>query len=393
MTAEILILFSSILLLSYVLDLSSKYTRIPTVIWLLIMGWGLQQFTNYTHINVPRLDPILPIFGTIGLILIVLEGALDLKISKRATPIIKAAFMMSLLPFFIFTGLLAWAFKELDQTAWQPAILNALPFSIISSAIAIPSVKNYQVKIRSFITYESSISDILGVLVFNFILVTKVYNFKSISGFFGQIVIVLFFSIILTILLSYLLSRMSHHVKYGPILLFILLVYGLSKMWHLPGLIFILIFGLALSNLELFSGWRYAHLFKPEHIPKEIRQFSDIVAEATFLIRSLFFVLFGYMIQTSDLLNLDTLPLAIGIIVLLLILRFIFLLIIRQDLSPHLFVAPRGLITILLYLSIPIGLQIPSVNNALIIQVILLSILVMMLGLLFFKDLDTKELD
>jgi len=150
---------------------------------------------------------------------------------------------------------------------------------------------------------------------------------------------------------------------------------------------------LALSNLELFSGWRYAHLFKPEHIPKEIRQFSDIVAEATFLIRSLFFVLFGYMIQTSDLLNLDTLPLAIGIIVLLLILRFIFLLITRQDLSPHLFVAPRGLITILLYLSIPIGLQIPSVNNALIIQVILLSILVMMLGLLFFKDLDTKELD
>lgn len=386
MTAEILILFSSILLLSYFLDLSSKYTKIPTVIWLLLMGWGLQQFTIYTHIQVPRLDPILPVFGTTGLILIVLEGALDLKISRRSLPTMRAAFLMSLMPFILFNGILAWVFKELDQTTWRAALLNALPFSIISSAIAIPSVKNYQVKIRSFITYESSISDILGVLVFNFILVTKVFDGASIGGFFGQIAIVLIFSIILTVILSYLLSRMTHHVKYAPILLFILLVYGLSKLWHLPGLIFILIFGLALSNLNLFSTWRYAHLFKPERITKEIKQFSDIVAEATFLIRSLFFVLFGFMIKTTELLNLETLPLAIGILVVLLLLRLVFLLLTKQELSPHLFVAPRGLITILLYLSIPVGLQIPSVHKALIIQVILLSIFIMMLGLIFFKE-------
>jgi potassium/hydrogen antiporter len=386
MTAQLLILISGVLLLAYLLDLSAKFTRIPTVIWLLAMGWGLQQFTRFAQIKVPELNGILPLFGTIGLILIVLEGALDLKLSKRAIPLISSAFLMSLLPFIAFTGLFAWALVEVEQTTWRIAILNALPFAIISSAIAIPSVKNFKVRIRAFITYESSISDIIGVLVFNFILINKVYNFQSVLGFFGQILVVFVLSIVLSIVLSFLLSRMSNHVKYGPILLLILLLYSLSKLWHLPGLIFILIFGLALSNLHLFKEWRIARFFQPEKIPQEIKQFSDIVAEATFLIRSLFFVLFGFMIQTEDLLNLNTLPWSVGLMALLFSLRFLFLLLTRQSLSPYLFVAPRGLITILLYLSIPVSFQLRTVNQALIIQVILCSILVMMLGLIFHKE-------
>ena len=386
MTAQLLILISGILLLAYLLDLSAKFTRIPTVIWLLSMGWGLQKFTHFAQIKVPSLNGILPVFGTIGLILIVLEGALDLKLSKRAIPLISSAFLMALLPFVAFTWLFAWALVEVEQTTWRIAVLNALPFAIISSAIAIPSVKNFKVRIRAFITYESSISDIIGVLVFNFVLINKVYDFPSVLGFFGDILIVFILSIILSIVLSFLLSRMSHHVKYGPILLLILLLYGFSKLWHLPGLIFILIFGIALSNLHLFREWRIARFFQPEKIPQEIKQFSDMVAEATFLIRSLFFVLFGFMIQTEDLLNLNTLPWSVGLVGLLFSLRFLFLWLTKQNLSPYLFVAPRGLITILLYLSIPVTLQLKIVNQALIIQVILWSIIVMMLGLIIHKD-------
>lgn len=386
MTAQLLILISGILLLAYLLDLSAKFTRIPTVIWLLSMGWGLQQFTHFVQIKVPNLNGILPVFGTIGLILIVLEGALDLKLSKRAFPLISSAFLMALLPFVAFTWLFAWALVEVEQTTWRIAILNALPFAIISSAIAIPSVKNFKVRIRAFITYESSISDIIGVLVFNFVLINNVYDLPFVLGFFGDILIVFILSIILSIVLSFLLSRMSHHVKYGPILLLILLLYGFSKLWHLPGLIFILIFGLALSNLHLFREWRIARFFQPEKFPQEIKQFSDMVAEATFLIRSLFFVLFGFMIQTEDLLNLNTLPWSVGLVSLLFSLRFLFLWLTKQNLSPYLFVAPRGLITILLYLSIPVTLQLKIVNQALIIQVILWSIIVMMLGLIFHKD-------
>jgi hypothetical protein len=49
---------------------------------------------------------------------------------------------------------------------------------------------------------------------------------------------------------------------------------------------------------------------------------------------------------------------------------------------PLLFVAPRGLITILLFLSIDPLSTIPEVNKSLIIQVILLTAVIMMIGLM-----------
>lgn len=393
MEAELIILLCSILLISYLLDLSSKFTRIPTVIWLLSMGWGLRQFSNYAQIKVPDLSGVLPIFGTIGLILIVLEGSLDLRLNKKSLPLIGSAFIMSIIPFILFTIGFSWVLVEVEVCHWREGLLNALPFGIISSAIAIPSVKNYNERIRNFITYESSISDIIGVLIFNFFLITEIYNFSSIMGFFGEILIVVIISIGITILLSFLLSRMNHHVKYGPILLLIVMLYGLSKLWHLPGLIFILMFGLALSNLSYFGQWRIAKYFRPEKITAEIKQFSDIVSEATFLIRSLFFVLFGYMIQTEDLLNLTVLPWSIAIVFFLFLLRLLFLMLTKQNLNPLLFVAPRGLITILLFLSIPVQFHLKTVNQALIIQVILMSILLMMLGLIFYSERDKISIE
>ena len=48
-----------------------------------------------------------------------------------------------------------------------------------------------------------------------------------------------------------------------------------------------------------------------------------------------------------------------------------------------LFIAPRGLINILLFLSIVPAQNIPLVNKSLLLQVILLTALVLMLGLMF----------
>jgi len=53
-----------------------------------------------------------------------------------------------------------------------------------------------------------------------------------------------------------------------------------------------------------------------------------------------------------------------------------------------LFIAPRGLITILLFLAIEPTQNIPLVNKSLIIQVIILTALVMMLGLMTDKSMQ-----
>jgi hypothetical protein len=49
-------------------------------------------------------------------------------------------------------------------------------------------------------------------------------------------------------------------------------------------------------------------------------------------------------------------------------------------LVPLVFLAPRGLITILLFLTIPAASKIPIINNALVTQVIILTALVMTVG-------------
>lgn len=89
--------------------------------------------------------------------------------------------------------------------------------------------------------------------------------------------------------------------------------------------------------------------------------------------------------KTEDILNPHTFELAVGIILLIYIVRAIQLKIFKVKLMPLLYIAPRGLITILLFLNIPLESKIPLVNKALIIQVIVLSALIMMVGLIFNK--------
>lgn len=112
---------------------------------------------------------------------------------------------------------------------------------------------------------------------------------------------------------------------------------------------------------------------------------KEILAEGSFLIRSLFFILFGFLLNIRDLLNLKTMIWTLGIVVFILTLRTIQLLIMRIPMIPMVTLAPRGLITILLFLSIEPTNNIEIVNKSLIIQVIVVMAIIMTLGLMSYK--------
>jgi predicted tellurium resistance membrane protein TerC len=98
------------------------------------------------------------------------------------------------------------------------------------------------------------------------------------------------------------------------------------------------------------------------------------------------------MIETKDMIKVETLGWTFGIIAIIFIFRIIQLLISRLPLIPLLFIAPRGLVTILLFLSIAPAKQIPLINRSLIIQVIVITSLIMMIGLLLTKkDAETEK--
>jgi len=200
------------------------------------------------------------------------------------------------------------------------------------------------------------------------------------------LVAIIIISFVATGALSYLLSKIDHQIKFAPIILLVILVYNVSKIYHLPSLIFILIFGLFLGNLDELKRFRLIEILKPEVLNGEVKKFKEITMEATFVIRVLFFLLFGFLMETADILNLTTLVWAAGIVINIFIMRALLLKFYHIELSPLAFVAPRGLITILLFLSIPSEQTIPLVNKSLIIQIIILTALVMMVGMMLAKE-------
>lgn len=81
---EIIITFCVLLLIAYVFDLTASKTKVPSVILLLLLGWAVKQITVGLTIQLPDFSPVLPLLGTVGLILIVLEGSLELEQIGRA---------------------------------------------------------------------------------------------------------------------------------------------------------------------------------------------------------------------------------------------------------------------------------------------------------------------
>ncbi len=385
MTTSIIISICVLLLLAYVFDISSSKTKIPSVILLLTVGWLVRQGAVFFQLNVPDLSSILPILGTVGLILIVLEGSLELELNRSKLGFISKTVIISFLPMLLFSFGLAAAFQYFGNISFKDGLANAIPFAVISSAIAIPSVQNLISKDKEFITYESSLSDIFGVIFFNFITLNDNIGTQSVGHFIVELIIILLVTFVATLGLAFLLSKIKHHVKFLPIILIIVLIYAVSKIYHLPGLIFILLFGLFIGNLDELKHYKFIQKLQPENLNKEVHKFKELTSETAFLIRSLFFLLFGYLIETNELLNQETVVWAAAITISIFVLRFIFLKLFKQNIKPLLFIAPRGLITILLFLSIPINQVTGLANKSLIIQVIILTAIFMMVGLMSNK--------
>lgn len=382
MPITIIIIVSLLLLLGYIFDLTSAKTRIPSVILLLLLGWAARQASAFFDFPILDLSQLLPVLGTLGLILIVLEGALELEMNKSKFQLIKKSFLGAFCSMFAIAFIITLAFRYFADVSIEKSLINAIPLCIISSSVAISSAKNLTGTNKEFVIYESSLSDILGVLFFNFMVLNTSISFRSFGHFGLQVLFICVISFVATILLSLLLSKIDHHIKHAPIIILLILIYAVSEIFHLPALIFILFFGLFLGNIDELKQFKWIKKLNPYEFNKEVIKFREIVIEGAFLIRTFFFTLFGYSFHTSEIIETETLGLAILIFFSIFLVRAIILMLSKLPLFPLLFMAPRGLITILLFFAIPATQAIPIVNKSLVIQVIVLTSLFMMIGLM-----------
>jgi hypothetical protein len=379
----ILIGLSLAVLLSYVFDLAARATKVPSVLLLLLAGIALSQAAAYWGVAVAVPPVLLQLFGIVGLILIVLEGSLDLRLTRDKAPLIRRSFLAAVLIMGVQVAAIAALLHFYVGARWQSCLLNAVPLAVVSSAVAIPSVAGLGGSKQEFIIYESTFSDIVGIMLFNFILQDDFAQGWSIVTFGRDVLAVAVVAVLSTALLAWLLGRLRSHVKFFLLFAFLVLIYSIAKKLHLSSLVLVLAFGLAVNNADqLLKHPLLRRFLHPEQLAKELHQLKSITAESAFLVRTFFFLLFGYSITLSNLVSASLLLQGTLIVGVLTLVRYVYLrYVAKTDLIPELFIAPKGLISVLLFYSIPSRLLIGEVSENMLFVVILLTGLLMMVGL------------
>jgi hypothetical protein len=328
------------------------------------------------------------LLGTIGLILIVLEGALDLQFTPEKKKVILKTLGAAFFLLMASTLLIGWFFVYVTGADYKTCLLNAVPYSTISSAIAIPSVVHIAAGQKEFIVYESTFSDILGIMLFNFLLHNEQIQASSFLGVGFETVLILLLAAIFSFFLLYLLGRIGHHVKFFLILTILVLIYAIGKQYHLSTLVIILVFGLFLNNTQLFDFEWFKRIFHYADLEKDIKQLSLLTAESAFLLRTFFFIIFGYTMELQQLANWPTVANGLAVGGICYLLRGLYLhFLAKVKLRPVLFISPRGLISILLFFSIPDEYLLLGIDSGLLLSVILLTNLIMTYGLVMVRTL------
>ena len=361
----------------------------------MLLGTGiiLGALGKYFDFPQPNVQPSLEILGSIGLIMIVLEAALDLEFSKDRRSLVGRSFILTLLEMGFTVFFLAGLFHVGMDAPWENAILYAIPLSILSSAIVIPSIEYFKKDLKEFMIYQSTFSDILGIMLFYFL----VEGFENPSGnatewllqfgwSFGISVIV---SAVFSYLLVIMLQNIKTQLKLFLLISALILLYAVGKLLHLSSLLVILIFGMILNNPQLFFPGRLRRLLKANIVSSLLKDFKLITRETAFIVRTFFFVVFGYSIDLSSLGN----PLVIFFAVLSLIgiyqIRKVSVLWTVKTPSTLLnYLAPRGLITILLFYAIPANMSIDQFDNGILLYIILVSSSIMAWGMVRHKEKD-----
>lgn len=391
-TYTTLIILSGLVIFSYLFDLVASKTKLPSVLLLLLLGIGLRVLVDNLHLHTFDFLTILPTLGTVGLILIVFEGSLELKYEREKNKLIKGAFLSAFFILIATVSVITFIIYQISGKDLYICFANAIPFSVISSAIAIPSAAALSKKGKEYIIYESSFSDILGIILFNFAITNPHISISSFTGLAMTTTLIVVVSAVSCVLLLYIMGKISHHIKFFLIISILIMVYAIGQSYHLSSLVLILSFGLFLNNADTIKHAWFRSKFIYKNLSNDLTQLYQLSAESAFIIRTFFFVIFGFTMNIYAL-N-DQVVIANGLIMLasIFIIRFVYLKLFRKENSgAEVFIGPRGLISILLYFNLPPALKIPEVGTTFLFMVVLGSSLIMSVGLLLTKKYVRAE--
>ncbi|MCI5057685.1 MAG: cation:proton antiporter [Flavobacteriales bacterium] len=379
----VIMLFSILVIFSYGYTQISRLTKIPSVIFLIITGILIHSVFSSLDFHIPNLQTPLKLLGLVGLMMIVLEGALDLHLQRDKLRLMLSALATSILILGLTNFLIAGVLYYFLEGTFQEAFIWAIPLSVVSSAIVIPSVHRLAPAKKEFMVVESTLSDIFGIMLFDFMLFEPSAGTSYWEGITWNIIISIVLSIVLSFLLVYVFSRIKTDIKFFLFLSILALLFAIGKYFHYSALLIILIFGVILNNTKVFFIGPLKRFIKEEEVIPIRKEFVTITNETSFLIRTFFFVVFGMTMNLEGFMEPEILIPGALIMLVIFITRAINLSVfVKSSIFPEMLIAPRGLVTILLYQKLNDTYGYEVFDEDIIAIVIIGTNIIMMLGLM-----------
>lgn len=379
----VIILASLLIVFSYIFTQISKWTKIPSVIFLIGTGVAAQYIVKSMGIEIPNLSQHLGLLGVVGLMMIVLEGALDIKIRRNKIRTILAALATSIIILGVSNSLIACIIYFTQSVDFMDAFFYAIPLSVVSSAIVIPSVHTLVPAKKEFMILEATLSDIFGIMLFELWIIEPHVGQTYAEAISWNILITVGASVLISYLLVYVFLKIKTEIKFFLFLAILALLFSIGEYFHYSALVIILVFGLLLNNTHVFFRGFLKKCINQEKVVKIREEFVMITIESSFLIRTFFFVVFGLTMNLEGLFDPSAIIIAILVMMVIFSTRALNLKVfIKSTIFPQMLIAPRGLVTILLFQKIVEHYHILPFSEAILAWVIIGTNLTMMCGLI-----------
>lgn len=301
--ALVLIWVSVLIFLAHAFALIFKRTKIPDVLWLVLIGIVIG----------PLMKIVTPAdFGAVGkvflpatLVVILFEGGIGLKLSSLVKAM-RESLLLSVINFFttmIIVGIATFLLTDLG-------ILSAFMLGAIlggtSSAVVIPLVRQLKLKDESSATLllESVVTDVLSVVVALALLealkLGKVNIGLTVGHVISSFVLAAVVGIVGAVIWSVFLSKvraMQDSIFTTPAFVFV--IFGILEIMGFSGYVGALVFGITIGNIEIGNLLlKKTHIsFKPVALTGvEKMFFSEIV----FLLKTMLFVYMGVSLQLTN---------------------------------------------------------------------------------------------
>ena len=388
---------AGIVILSFFFNIVAKKTNFPSVLLLIGLGMVLKVLVDaYGLSKELSLDAIIEGFATIALVMIILEAALHLKLEKQNSQLILQSLLIAVIGLgATVSGLTVFFLYIFPSADVYTAICYAIPFGLMSRSIIVPTVGSLMGKKKEFMNHESTFSNVIGIMVFYFMVGSVGTSSGSVIwDVLMNLMLTVLFSLTLVFAVVFLFKHLQLQVKFLLLISVLVLLFAAGNHFHVSSLLIILAFGLLLNNTSLFFRGRLANVVNNETVKPILHDFRTLTLESAFLMRTFFFVLFGLSITLSSLYDWRVVVNSAVIVAIIYLVRFIVLrFMAREHLFPELLIAPRGLITLVLFfiLSQHDALSIPAFIPGLLLYPILITSIIATISMILHRGENVKD--